>query len=147
MRLIPPNCAWCGPPTGKGSLVGGRLYSGCAPWPHLHDPQPHIHELPPAHPELFSVAFNPADGSFRGRSCSVCCDVQFLSGAFYHEIRQPGSLGGDGAHPGFVLLFPGRRPRPICPPAPHPSPSLPLPLEAPWRLAWSWRPPDVGLLS
>lgn len=30
---------------------------------------------------------------------------------------------------------------------PHPSPHLPLPLEAPWGPAWSRRPPDVGLLS
>lgn len=127
VRLSPANCAWCGPPpTGKGGLEGGGRYSGCVPRPHLHDPQPHVHELPPAHPELFSGTFRPVDGSLRERSCSGCRDVQFLSRAFSHEIRQPGSLGGDGAQPGFVLLFPGGRPRPVCPPPP-PQPSPPPP--------------------
>ena len=136
-----PQLCLVWPPHREGGPGVGWAVLWLCPWPRLHDPQPHIHELPPAHPELFSVAFTTVDGSFRGRSCSVCRDVQFLSGAFFHEIRQPGSLGGDGAQPGFVLLFPGRRLRPIC--LPHPSLALPSP--SLWRLLGGL--PGVGTLQ
>ena len=146
VRLRPANCAWCGPPHREGGLARGGLHSGCVPQPRLHNPQPHVHELPPANPELFSGTFRPVGGSLRGRSCSGCRDVQFLSRSFSVRSISRDLLVEMG--PSLALsCFSLGGGRGQSARLPNPSPNLPLPLEAPWRPAWSQRPPDVGLLG